>query len=53
MKPRQLRREREILQEKVKDLRQNISRLIERKRFFGLDYQVRQVQKQFTLLGRI
>ena len=46
-------KERKELEKKIRDVREQIVREIEKKHFLGLDRRVRQVQKQLHILGRI
>ncbi len=45
--------EKKKLEEKLRHLRTKLVQGVEKKKFFGLDYQVRQIQKNFQLIGRI
>ncbi len=53
MKSETPQQERECLEKKIREIRTQMIREIERRRFLGLDQQVRRVQKQFALLKRI
>ena len=53
MKPELLQEEKKRLEEKLRQLRERVVQSLEQGRYFGLDRQVREVQKNYQLIGRI
>ncbi|MCE9623872.1 MAG: hypothetical protein K8R69_00225 [Deltaproteobacteria bacterium] len=53
MKPETLQEEKKKLETKIREIKASLARSLAQGRYFGLDRQVRQVQKSYQLLGRI
>lgn len=53
MKPEALAEEKKRIEEKIRQLQSRMVRSVEQGRYFGLDRQVRQVQKNYQLMIRV
>ena len=53
MKPESLQEEKRKIEDKIRQIKAKMSQSLSLGRPFGLDRQVRQVQKSYQLIGRI